>query len=217
MRRDVCYYFKSDVRSVYNAYLAAASNPVFRRNCVQQPYHTISFGLNFSFKFNMSGGACTIHFIPYQEGTAVDLRFSLAQVLGARYEAYAKQLSTEVGNILGGIAGVRFNVDINEFLREDLKVVSHSGPVVPQPIQKNDAPNTQSTTVQEPVIQQPVQSAPEKKPLRICSGCGVELSEDDVFCKICGTKAGEPDACPTCGNTNIADSAFCNKCGTKLK
>lgn len=48
MRRDLCYYFAADVCSVYNAYLMAAGNQQFRRECRQEPYHTLGFGLNFS-------------------------------------------------------------------------------------------------------------------------------------------------------------------------
>ncbi|MBQ4629953.1 MAG: zinc ribbon domain-containing protein [Clostridia bacterium] len=221
MRRDICYYFPTDVRSVYNAFLTAATNPTFRRNCTQEPYHTISFGMNFSFKFNITGGSCTIHFIPYQDGTAVDLRFSLVQAFGARYGAYAQQLVDDVSKVLGNVQGVRFNVDINEFLKEENKVKSHAGPVIPQPMPTPPPPQAPVTPqpVQAPVIPQPMQTPQPQAPEpigKICTGCGVALSDDDVFCRFCGTKADTIKACPGCGNTDIEGSAFCNKCGTKL-
>ena len=117
MRRDVCYFFSADVVSVYNSYMTAATNSRFRRNCNQEPYHTISFGLNFSMKYNMNGGACTIHFIPYHGGTAVDLRFSVAQVAGARYEKYAKDLTSAAMDVLG-VPAQLFSLNIDEFLKE---------------------------------------------------------------------------------------------------
>jgi len=161
MRRDVCYFIPADVPSVYNAYLAAASNNKFRRECNQEPYHTISFGLNFSMKFNMNGGSCHIHFIPYQGGTAIDLRFSIAQLAGARYEKYASELTYDAMQVLGVNAQL-FELDIEEFVKDSNKItpqnISASAPVQ-VPVQKN-----------------------------FSSGCGSKANAGDVFCGNCGKK-----------------------------
>ena len=192
MRRDVCYYFAADVVSVYNAYLAAATNQKFRRIVTQEPYHTISFGLNMSFKFNMNGGACTLHFIPYQGGTAVDLRFSLAQVMGARYGAYAQELTNDASAVLG-VIGQKFELDINLFLNDANKVVPAA------------------------VSAAPTQAAAAPQPQKACSNCGNALGADAAFCPSCGTKAdADKRYCPQCGNPCSPDGKFCAKCGNKL-
>ncbi|MBR5518705.1 MAG: zinc ribbon domain-containing protein [Clostridia bacterium] len=224
MRRDICYYFEADVRSVYNAFYAAATNPVFRRECKSEPYHSLSFGLGASFKFNMNGGACIIHFIPCNTGTAVDLRFTLAQVLGARYGAYAKQLSAEVSRLLGNIPAAPCNIPIEEFLKEEYKIKENNVPPAPQPApqpvpQPAPRPQPMPQPVNEP-LQPPVQSlekpAPVKPQGKTCTNCGANIAESDVFCRNCGTKADTLTACPQCGNKDIANSKFCCKCGNKL-
>ena len=101
MRRDVCHFYETDVVTVYEAYLAALGNDKFDRDCRKEPYHTLTFGRNFSVKYNFNGGSCIVHFIPYQGGTAVDLRFVLAQAAGARYEKYDRDLTDAVIQILG--------------------------------------------------------------------------------------------------------------------
>jgi len=150
MRRDVCYFFAADVKSVYDAYLAAATNAKFRRTCNQQPYHTISFNLNFSMKYNMNGGSCTLHFIPYQGGTAVDLRFSIAQLAGARYKKYAEDLTNATVDVLR-IPAQPITLDINVFLDERNKI---------------HADNTPKTFTKTPV-------PPVSMQTKVCKNCGV--------------------------------------------
>lgn len=163
MRRDLCYYFAADVCSVYNAYLMAAGNQQFRRECRQEPYHTLGFGLNFSMKYNMNGGSCTIHFIPYQGGTAVDLRFSIAQLAGARYKRYAADLTNTVIRILN-ITAQPIRLNIEEFTKECNKVV----------LQR----------MTEPVI------VPQNvaKQSRFCINCGKQIDNNNNFCIYCGTR-----------------------------
>ena len=70
MRRDLVYFYPCPKDAVFNAFLRTA-NEKFGKNCKKDPNgNSISFGLNFSFRYNMNGGACTIHFMPYQNGTA---------------------------------------------------------------------------------------------------------------------------------------------------
>lgn len=175
MRRDICFYFESDVVNVYKAYIAAATNSQFRRECHEEPYHTFSFGVNFSFKYNMNGGSCTLHFMPYGSGTAVDLRFSLAQGVGARYGKYAADLSNAASSYIG-VPYSQANIDINEFLKEENKVTASA--VTPPSVPA------------QPVAAQPVAPQPESTPFvpKFCANCGTKLLENAKFCVNCGQK-----------------------------
>ena len=99
MRRDICHYYEADLQSVYNAY-AKVAREKFGKDCEYHNGYKLSFALNFTFRYNMNGGACTIHFMPCQSGTAVNVRYSIAQLFGARYEAYDEELTKNVVEIL---------------------------------------------------------------------------------------------------------------------
>ena len=220
MRRDICYFFAADVPSVYNAYLSAATNAKFRRECGQEPYHTLWFGLNFSMKYNMNGGSCNIHFIQYNGGTAVDLRFSVAQLGGARYERYANDLTNDAVAVLG-IPGQKFKLDINEFLNETNKitpenVASASSSSTPEPTQQQGY-TPKSKLRMSPSMMTSPSPASASSGSNCCSNCGQALSDTDIFCSGCGTKVQkQSNNCPVCGATPIAGASFCSNCGTKL-
>lgn len=162
MRRDICLVFPVDVARLYNAYLAAATNNRFRRECRQEPYHTLTFGLNFSMKYNFNGGACTLRFIPVNGGSAINMRFSLAQLAGARYEKYAKDLTEEVIAMLG-VAPVRADIDVEVFMAPQNRVESNTNTIYAAP-----SPNMQRG--------------------KFCTRCGQQLSTDARFCSSCGNK-----------------------------
>lgn len=63
----------------------------------------------------MNGGCCTLHFMPYQDGTAVDARYSIVQLFGARYEANNDYLIDFVVSILR-IRPTKANIPIETFL-----------------------------------------------------------------------------------------------------
>ena len=173
MRRDVTHYYEKSVAEVYTAYKAAAEQQ-FGRDCRDEPYHTLTFGLNYSIKYNMSGGACTIHFMPYGTGTAVDLRYSIVQLAGARYGAHDADLSKFVTAYLG-VPVQKLDIDPETFLLEQNKVkatAAYQPPVYQQP-------------VQQPVYQQPIQ--PQARPL-FCGKCGSRLNAGAAFCGNCGNK-----------------------------
>lgn len=198
MRRDICYFFPAVVDRVYNAYLTAATNARFRRDCKQEPFHTISFGLNFSMKYNMNGGACTVRFIPHMNGTAVNLRFSIAQLAGARYEKYAIDLTNDAAAVLG-VPSQKIKIDVNAFLAPENKVVA-AGQPAPAPVA---APQPVTTPVSGIV----------------CSNCQNPLGERDKFCGKCGTPAPKKKKfCPNCGTEAVDDpeAFFCTECGTKF-
>ena len=92
MTRDLCYFYPCPLNAVYGAFVQTAAQK-FGKDCKQTPMVSISFGLNFSMKYNMNGGACTIHFMPYQNGTAINIRYSVVQLMGARYKKHAQDLT----------------------------------------------------------------------------------------------------------------------------
>lgn len=120
MKRDLFHYFESDVKSVYETYVKAAKEK-FGKDCSATPYHTVSFGLNYSFKYNMNGGACHVHFIPYKTGTAVGIRYTIAQVFGARYEAHDSDMLNYVERELG-VEATGINIDMEEFMKDSNRI-----------------------------------------------------------------------------------------------
>lgn len=166
MRRDVCYYFPTDVKSLYDAYASAAVNPPFERECTFEPYHTINFGLNFSLKYNMNGGACILHFMPLPDGAAVNLHFVIAQAVGARYGAYAEDLTRQAAAILG-LSPTPADIDPAVFENAVNKVTPAPAP----------APAPVSAPVEAPA---PV--------VRFCTRCGSPVNPGDRFCTRCGNK-----------------------------
>lgn len=120
MRKDLFHYFEADVKTVYEAYVRAA-NEEFGKACSETPYHTISFGLNYSFKYNMNGGSCHIHFMPYKTGTAVGIRYTIVQLVGARYGAHDSDMKKSVEKKLG-ISATDVNLEMEEFLKDSNRV-----------------------------------------------------------------------------------------------
>lgn len=193
MRRDVMHYFNADVKAVYLAYLTAAQNKPFERTCEQKPYYCIQFGLNFSMKFNMNGGSCTLHFIPYQGGTAVNLRFSVAQLAGARYEAYDRALTDKAIDILR-VPAQTLRLNVEEFLQErNWLIEGHSLPQA-QPVQQ---------------MAQPTPAVGKR-----CGKCSAVLMPDARFCSCCGAPTETP-VCSACGKQLLPNARFCSHCGQR--
>ena len=122
MRRDLCYFYPVPVQPTFDAFVQAA-NQQFGKGCKIDAYKTISFGLNYSFKYNMNGGTLTVHFMPYNNGTAVDLRYTVVQLAGARYKKHAQDLTMFVDTVLRAQAQP-IQLDINEFLAYEAGVPS---------------------------------------------------------------------------------------------
>ena len=197
MRRDIGFYIEANIQQVYQAYLKAAVNEPFGRTCDEQPFHTISFGVNYSFKYNMNGGSCHIHFMPYGNGTAVNIRFSLAQGFGARYEKYAQDLNNAMQVFLP-VVPQPATYDMDVFLKPENQVK----PGVSQ----------QSTTSVAPV-------APIAAPISsYCTNCGNPHAPNTRFCSRCGTPVSAPPkkVCPNCQTPAQDNAAFCTACGTRL-
>ena len=120
MTRDICHYYEKDIKSVYAAYIDAIKQGL-KKGCQEYPYYKICFSLGFSIKYNMNGGACTFHFIPYGNGTAVNVRYSIVQAFGAKYEAHDKNFTNLVVNILK-VEAQNIQIPIEEFLNSSNQV-----------------------------------------------------------------------------------------------
>lgn len=228
MRRDVGFYIEASIDRVYQAYLDAATHPPFERSCKEEPYHTISFGINFSFKYNMNGGSCNIHLMPCGSGTAVNMRFSVAQAAGARYERYAQDLNSAMQAFLP-VAPQRADYDMDEFLkpanqvtpsmltRQSAQTFRAAAPApVPEP-----APVPAPAPAPAPEAAPAPAPAPEAAPqsaAAFCTRCGNPLDAGDRFCSRCGAPCAAParKVCPNCRAEAEDDDAFCCFCGTKL-
>lgn len=195
MRRDIGYYYEAKIDQVYHAYLQAATNPPFERTCNYTPLHTISFGLNYSFKYNMNGGSCNLHFMPYGSGTAVNIRFSIAQAFGARYEKYAQDLCRAVQRFLP-VAPCPASFNMDDFLRPENQVTS-AAPAAPKAPAPAPAPSTAAH----------------------CAGCGSPLAPNARFCSRCGAPVSTPagKVCPNCHTQAQENASFCAACGTDLR
>lgn len=122
MRRDLFYFFDADVKSVYNAYIKAA-RVVFNKDCGASPYHAVDFGLSYSTKYNMNGGSCHIHFIPYKNGTAVAARYTVAQLFGAKYEKHYGELISFVEKEVSARGKILDNIEMEEFLKDENRML----------------------------------------------------------------------------------------------
>ena len=185
MKRDLCYYFAAPLYPVFDAFVQGAKQK-FGKNCKIDAYKTISFGLDYSFRYNMNGGSLTVHFMPYQNGTAVDLRYTVVQLMGARYQKHADDVLAFVNSFLG-VQGQKIQLDINQFLAYEANTPSAQ-------VQQAQAPMRQpmrqpmQQPMQQPIqqsIQQPMQQMPQR---RFCTDCGTPVAPDSVFCTNCGKR-----------------------------
>ncbi len=227
MRKDLCFTYNRDVISVYNAYLAAIRQE-FSKDAEARCYHTLAFGLNLSFQYNMNGGACTVHLMPTETGTAVDVRYTVVQLVGARYAAHCHAMNRRVEAILG-CAAVPAEVDIDAFLLPENQVVSSDDPrCVPPPAEEPDAcpteaPDACPTEAPDACPTEAPDACPTEAPdaeteaLR-CGVCGAPLTADARFCSQCGhrrTPATHKQNCTVCGAKLSHDARFCSQCGRR--
>ena len=196
MIRDIIYYYPRNIYDTYNAYWSSAVNRM-GRSCKIEKYHTIAFGLSYSFTYNMNGGACNIHFIPYQGGTAVNIHFSIVQAFGANFKKYDRDLTGYASSMLGVMPSV-LNIPPSTFMLEQYKVYetpARNGTQYPQQSQ-----NPQQSQSPQQYSGQPAQNGtqyPQQSPKQI---------------PVTGTVF-----CPQCGTNNAGDSSFCFSCGQRLK
>lgn len=216
MRRDLVYFYERPTDVVFNAFAQAAKEK-FGKDSRLDPPKTINFALNFSFKYNMNGGAVTAHFMPYQNGTAVDLRYTIVQAFGARYKAHAQDLTNHVNQLLQ-TRGQLIRLDVNQFLVYEEATPSQELPAQ-QPIAEKAPVQPQAPVQSQPPVQEPTPAAPPK-PVNPdqCSSCGRVNLPGSKFCAGCGTKLGIDAAarfCQNCGTPLGEGDMFCVNCGTK--
>jgi hypothetical protein len=175
MRKDLVYFYQADTASVYQAYTEAIRKVFNKTDFMSQPYSVLQFMLNYSFKYNMNGGSCTLHFLPYQGGTAVNARYSIAQLIGARYAKHEKDMRSFVEKTLG-ISAQQIDLDIDVFLQQETNV--------------NQMAQSQQEVMQQGVKAPVAQQAPSQangQPQRwFCPQCG--RPNDSNFCVGCGTR-----------------------------
>ena len=229
MTRDLCYFYPCPLNAVYGAFVQTAAQK-FGKDCKQTPMISLSFGLNFSMKYNMNGGACTIHFMPYQNGTAINIRYSIVQLMGARYKKHAQDMTLFANAIIRANAQPA-DINVQEFLNYEANQVRSQSPMV-QPVQNNQSippqnyqPSQQvpprqyqpQTAYRQPVNQYP---APQKAVgVKYCHNCGRQLPADARFCTNCGTGiavTAPASVCPNCRKPLQPDEKFCTGCGTKI-
>ncbi len=204
MRRDIFYTYDKPVAEVFNAYQHVIKS-FFNKGAEVEPIHTITFGLSFSFKYNMNGGACHVHFIRSGKGTAVGIRYSIAQLMGARYEAHGKDMARRVEELLG-VPAQSTVCDMEEFLKPENMLAE--GQVQPQAVfqsQVQAQPEFEAqpmaevqaqpqATVVPPVVEevpttQEVPVAPvQQRTHKFCTQCGEKIEMSARFCVSCGAK-----------------------------
>ncbi|MBQ1686823.1 MAG: zinc ribbon domain-containing protein [Ruminococcus sp.] len=191
MRRDLAYFYERPINEVFAAFEQAA-NQRFGKDCKTEPCVRLTFGLNFSMKYNMNGGSVTAHFMPYQNGTAVNLRYSIVQAFGARYKAHAHDLTLFVNGILR-VTGQPIQLDVDRFLDYEAGVPSVA------PAQAS------------PALQQTAGVT--------CPRCGTGCAAGELFCSSCGTPLQQPERpafCTNCGASLRQEGKFCHRCGAKI-
>ena len=214
MKRDVGFYVEADVATVSCAYLNAASHKPFERDCTQEPFYAFTFGVNFSMKYNMNGGSCCIRFMPCGTGTAVNMRFSLAQVAGARYERYAEDLNKALQAFLP-IAPTPAKYNADDFLKPENQIT-------PANLRQSAQPVFKEEFQAEPIAaaaQSTVLTANTETPnadVKFCANCGNKMEADHRFCTKCGTPVLQQKICSNCKIPVKENDAFCGNCGTHL-
>ena len=103
------------------------------------------------------------------DGAAVDIHFVIAQAFGARYEAYAADLTKQATAILG-LQPMPAEIDVDVFLKEENKVSPAPVAVAPPP-----APAPVAAPAPAPVA-------------RFCTRCGSPIGAGARFCTRCGNK-----------------------------
>ena len=194
MRRDICYYYRADVQTVYDGFYRAICKDFDKSPSINPPF-TIGVDLKFSFRYNMNGGACTVRFMPSNGGTLVNLRYSIAQLMGARYGAHAEAIEKAVYQTIN-LRGESTSVDAEIFVRyEKEQMLKQSGQCAPA---------------------QPAQHV-ANAPTGTCTKCGMQYSSGQKFCVNCGEKIQQKAEkfCTSCGKKIAAESKFCCECGAK--
>ncbi len=189
MKRDLCYSYPKNILEVYHAYVQAIPE-VFGKTGVEQNYHTISFDLASEFKYNMNNGACTVYLIPYGDATAVNVRYTVVQVAGARYQSHCRDMTRAVEKILN-CAAEPADIHAESFMKSENRVFSADDPrcipfvpPVPAP-EPAPEPVPAPAPIPEPAPE-PVPEGPQRDH-KFCNDCGAKLLINARFCSYCGS------------------------------
>ena len=239
MRADVCVYFEKELPVVYRAYVEAITKHL-GKECKEEPYHTITFALNYSFRYNMNGGACTVRLMPHKNGTAVNLRYTIAQAWGANYEGHSSVLHGYVEAILhvnGSWANIpveRFTLSENQITPEPDNTPQPDVPAAPSAPVMNYAEIAKTLSEFKSLLDAGVLTQEEFDKIKenlltpLKTGFAVEKSEpaeDNTPVSAPVEKvATRPDPnnpnkfiCTACGTSQPNNRGVCFQCGAKLK
>ena len=200
------------IEDVYDAYKTVIKN-LFKSDASGDPCCSLVFGLSFSFKYNMNGGGCHIHFMPYLDGTAVNIRYTIAQAMGAKYKAHDKDMCTAVSKLLG-VDAQDAQINVDEFLlyeKEGSHNVAETAkkeiPAVEEYSVETDICEVSAPAAVEEEAEEVPYSYTETPVTTYAEPAPVTAQADRAYAKFC-TKCGTP----------FADLAmFCTKCGAKRK
>ena len=162
MTKDVFCFYPCPAQQVYSAFLQTA-NEQFSKRCREDIRGAVfSFGLDYSFKYNMNGGSCTVHFLPYQGGTAVAIHYTVVQLFGAKIGKHSTDMTAYADRLLG---------------------------VKNQPVQLNIGMFTayEASLSQQGAEPQPAAAVPQSG--AVCAYCGRPLTPGAKFCAGCGKPA----------------------------
>ena len=191
MTAEVYHYYPNPIEDVFNAY-ARAIQDCFKVTGACYQYHTITFPLKFSFKYNMNGGNCTLNFIRHQDGTAVRVNYNIYQLIAALYDSHDRDMTLYVQRILGSFATPIF-LSPMDFANPDNRVMSNGTTAAPNgaaypPVSPNGAayppPMAPKEETATPGTPPPIRVAKGN----YCIHCGSQQSSDTEFCQTCGKK-----------------------------
>lgn len=167
MKKDIFCYYERPLGAVRDAFVQTVTQQ-YGKDCTMQGT-VLSFKLSYSIVYNMNGGTLTVHLMPYQNGTAVQLHYSIRQLVGAFYKEHAADLTKHTDNYLQAKI-VEIALDANQFTAFE-----------------------QSGAAAAYAFAQPVAAANPAPPaatagIKFCTNCGTKLNADAKFCTGCGSQ-----------------------------
>ena len=118
MRKDICRYFEgADIDSVFKAYMASIKQN-FTPKCSTRSNDFIRFKYSASLRYNMNGGVCSLYLMPYKEGTAVCIRYTIYQAVAGFYQKHEQDMLYTAENLLH-VKGEKVNIPFSQFGQTD--------------------------------------------------------------------------------------------------
>lgn len=163
MKKEFCHYYPKPVEEIFTAYDRAVK-VVFGADAEKAPNKLIEFDLEYSFKYNINGGGCSIRFTESNGGTLVGLSYVIAGAMGARCNACDLDLTEEVEQIVG-VQSKNVYEEFDELVRR-----MNTPPPPPRGYGagQGNMPHDGGRA-------------------NFCSRCGKPFAPNDNFCTNCGT------------------------------